>query len=82
MSYDSPTRVFVLVEVAPNGAQEVVEVFEADSPEQAQAYAAQRNTTKLDQYLRRFRIAGPFLVTTLFRSDSPDYADAPYYLGL
>ena len=82
MSYDAPTRAYVLVEVAPNGAEKVVELFDADSKDAAEAYAAQRNTTELDKHVRRFRIAGRFMVSSLFRSNSPEDADAPYYLGL
>lgn len=82
MSYDAPTHAYVLVEVAPNGAEKVRELFEADSPEDAAAYAEQHNKTELDKHLRRFRIAGRFLVSSLFRSDDPEYADDPYYLGL
>ena len=82
MSYDAPARAFVLVELAPNGAQTVVELFEADSPEDAAAYAAQFNKTELDKHVQRFRIAGKFPVVTLFHTDDPEYADAPYYTGL
>ena len=82
MSYDAPTRAFVLVVTAPNGSERVIELFEADSPEDAAAYAEQHNKTELDKHLRRFRIAGRFLVSFLFRSDDPEYADAPYYTGL
>lgn len=82
MSYDAPARAFVLVEVAPNGAERIVELFDADSKEAAEAYAAQFNKTELDKHLRRFRIAGRFVVSSLFHTDDPEYADAPYYTGL
>lgn len=100
MSYDAPTFAYVLVEVAPNGAEKVAELFEADSLEAAEAYAAQVNTTGLDVFVQRFRIAGRFqrfriagrsqrfriagrfAVLSLFRSNNPEDADAPYYLGL
>lgn len=82
MSYDAPVRAFVLVEVAPNGAEKVRELFAADSEEAAEAYAAQHNKTELDKHLRRYRIAGEYIVLELFHDDSPEYADAPYYTGL
>ena len=82
MSYDAPTRAYVLVEVAPNGSIKIVELFEAESLAMAEEYAAQRNTSELDKHVQRFRIAGRFLVSYLFRSDNPEDADAPYYTGL
>ena len=81
MSYDRVSAVFVLVEVAPNGAQRVKEVFEADSLNAAQEYAAQHNKTELDKHVQRFRIAGEFGVRTLFKSDSEEYVEEPYYTG-
>lgn len=82
MSYDAPTRAYVLVEGAPNGAEKVVALFEADSLEAAEAYAAQFNKSELDKHVQRFRIAGRFMVSYLFRSNNPEDADAPYYTGL
>ena len=79
MNYDALTRAYVLVEVAPNGAEKVRELFEADSEEAAEAYAAQFNKTELYKHLRRFRIAGRYVVLELFRSNKPEDADAPYY---
>ena len=79
MSYDRINTVFVLVEVAPSGAQRIKEVFEADSLDAAQLYAAQHNETEIDKHVQRFRIAGEYGVRALFKSDSEDYSDAPYY---
>ena len=79
MSYDRVSAVFVLVEVAPNGAQRVKEVFEADSLNAAQGYADQLNVTELDKHVQRFRVAGEYGVRTLFKSDSREYDDEPYY---
>ena len=79
MSYDRANTVFVLVEVAPSGAQRIKEVFEADSLEAAQGYAAQHNKTDLDRHVQRFRIAGEYGVRTLFKSDSVEYEDESYY---
>ena len=81
MSYDRVSAVFVLVEVAPNGAQRVKEVFEADSLNAAQGYADQLNVTELDKHVQRFRVAGEFGVRTLFKSDSEEYVEEPYYTG-
>ena len=79
MSYDRANTVFVLVEVAPSGAQRIKEVFEADSLDAAQGYADQFNATELDKHVQRFRIAGEYGVRTLFKSDSEEYSDEPYY---
>ena len=79
MSYDRANTVFVLVEVAPSGAQRIKEVFEANSLESAQGYADQLNVTELDKHVQRFRIAGEYGVRTLFKSDSEEYGDEPYY---
>ena len=38
---------FVLVEVAPNGAQTIQSVFQAESLEAASAYAEQKNVSEL-----------------------------------
>ena len=81
MSYDRASTVFVMVEVAPNGAQRVKEVFEADSLDAAQGYAAQHNKTELDKHVQRFRIAGEYGVRALFKSDSEEYVEEPYYTG-
>ena len=77
MSYDRTSTVFVLVEVAPSGAQRIKEVFEANNLESAQGYADQLN--ELDKHVQRFRIAGEYGVRTLFKSDSAEYGDEPYY---
>ena len=82
MGYDTPTRAFVLVTVAPNGAQKVVGLFTAESLEAAEAYTAQLNETDLDKHAQRFRITGEFPVLTLLHDDRTEYADAPYYAGL
>lgn len=79
MSYDRTSTVFVLVEVAPSGAQRIKEVFEADSLEAAQKYADQLNVTELEKHVQRFRIAGEYGVRVLFKSDSAEYGDEPYY---
>lgn len=82
MSYDAATHAFVLVESTPYGAERVVELFTADSPEAARAYADQFNKTELDKQLSRFRIAGRYVVLELFHDDRPEYADVAYYTGL
>ena len=82
MGYDTPTRAFVLVTVAPNGAQKVVGLFTAESLDAAEEYAEQLNETELDKHLQRFRIAGELPVLTLFRTDNPCYKNTPYYLKL
>ena len=79
MSYDRTSTVFVLVEVAPSGAQRIKEVFEANSLESAQGYADQLNVTALDKHFQRFRIAGEYGVRTLFKADSEEDGGAPYY---
>ena len=79
MSYDHTSTVFVLVEVAPSGAQRIKEVFEAVGLEAAQGYADQLNVTELDRHVQRFKIAGEYGVRTLFKSDSEEYGDEPYY---
>ena len=61
--------VYVLVEVAPNGAQKVVEVFSAGCQDAAEEYAAQHNETELDKHVQRFRIAGYYSVRELYRTD-------------
>ena len=71
-------RVFVLVEVAPNGAQTVQSVFQAESLDAARAYAEQKNTTELDKHVQRFRVLGPFSVAEL----DFDTEDGRYFLGL
>lgn len=69
MTYDALTRAYVLVEVAPNGAERVRELFEADSEEAAEEYAAQHNVSELDKHVQRFRIAGYYGVRSLYRTD-------------
>ena len=71
-------RMFVLVEVAPNGAQTVHSVFQADSLEAASAYAEQQNVSELDKHVQRFRVQGPFSVAEL----DFDPEDGRYFLGL
>ena len=71
-------RVFVLVEVAPNGSQSVQKVFQAESLDAARAYAEQQNTTELDKYVRRFRIAGAYTCCEL----DFDPEEGRYFLGL
>ncbi len=71
-------RVFVLVEVAPNGAQSVQSVFWAESLEAAQKYADQQNKTELDKHVQRFRIAGGYTCAEL----DFDPEDGRYFLGL
>ena len=71
-------RVFVLVEVAPNGAQTVQSVFQAESLEAASAYAEQKNVSELDKHVQRFRAQGPFGVAEL----DFDPEEGRYFLGL
>ena len=71
-------RVFVLVEAAPNGAQTVQSVFQAESLDAARAYAEQKNVTELDKHVQRFRIAGVHTVAEL----DFDPEDGRYFLGL
>ena len=71
-------RVFVLVEVAPNGAQTVQSVFQAESLDAARAYAEQKNVTELDKHVQRFRVHGPFSVAEL----DFDPEGGRYFLGL
>ena len=71
-------RVFVLVEVAPNGAQAVQSVFWAESLEAASAYAEQKNVSELDKHVQRFRIAGSYTCGEL----DFDPEDGRYFLGL
>ena len=61
--------VYVLVEVLPNGAVKVVEVFSAVCPEAAEEYAAQHNVSELDKHVQRFRIAGHYGVRELYCTD-------------
>ena len=69
-------HVFVLVEVAPLGAQSVQSVFCAQNTDAAQAYAEQK--TELDKNGRRFRLAGPLTCCEL----GFDPEDGRYFLGL
>lgn len=71
-------RVFVLVEVAPNGAQTIQSVFWAESLDAAQAYAEQQNRTELDKHVQRFRVQGPYTCAEL----DFDPEDGRYFLGL
>ena len=71
-------RMFVLVEVAPNGSQTVHSVFQADSLEAASAYAEQKNVSELDKHVQRFRVQGPFGYAEL----DFDPEDGRYFLGL
>ena len=71
-------RVFVLVEVAPNGAQHVQNVFWAESLDAARTYAEQKNKTELDKHVQRFQVQGPFSVAEL--DFDPD--EGRYFLGL
>ena len=71
-------RVFVLVEVSPNGAQSVQSVFWAENLDAAQAYAEQQNKTELDKHVQRFRIAGAYTCGEL----EVDPEDGRYFLGL
>ena len=71
-------RVFVLVEVAPNGAQSVQAVFWAENLDAAQAYAEQQNKTELDKHVQRFRIAGAYTCCEL----DFDPEEKRYFLGL
>ena len=71
-------RMFVLVEVAPNGAQTVHSVFWAESLEAASAYAEQKNVSELDKHVQRFRAAGPFSYAEL----DFDSEEGRYFLGL
>ena len=61
--------VYVLVEVLPNGAVKVVEVFSAECQDAAEEYAAQHNVSELDKHVQRFRIAGYYGVRGLYRTD-------------
>ena len=61
--------VYVLVEVLPNGAVKVVEVFSAERKDAAEEYAAQHNVSELDKHVQRFRIAGYYGVRDLYRTD-------------
>ena len=61
--------VYVLVEVLPNGAMRVVEVFSAGFQEAAEEYAAQHNVSELDKHVRRFRIAGYYGVRGRYCTD-------------
>ena len=69
---------FVLVEVAPNGAQTVQSVFQAESLEAASAYAEQKNVSELDKHVQRFRVQGPFIYAEL----DFDPEEGRYFLGL
>ena len=71
-------RVFVLVEVAPNGAQTVQSVFQAESLDAARAYVEQKNVTELDKHVQRFRVQGPFSPAEL----DFDPEEGRYFLGL
>lgn len=71
-------RMFVLVEVAPNGAQTVQSVFQAESLEAASAYAEQKNVSALDKHVQRFRAQGPFGYAEL----DFDPEEGRYFLGL
>ena len=71
-------RMFVLVEVAPNGAQTVRSVFQAESLEAASAYAEQKNVSELDKHVQRFRVQGPFSYAEL----DFDPEEERYFLGL
>ena len=70
--------VYVLVEVLPNGAVKVVEVFSAECQNAAEEYAAQRNVSELDKHVQRFRVQGPFSYAEL----DFDPEDGRYFLGL
>ena len=71
-------RMFVLVEVAPNGAQTIQSVFQAESLEAASAYAEQKNVSPLDKHVQRFRIAGSYTCAEL----DFDPEEGRYFLGL
>jgi len=71
-------RMFVLVEVAPNGAQTIQSVFQAESLEVASAYAEQKNVSELDKHVQRFRVQGPFSYAEL----DFDPEEGRYFLGL